>query len=762
MKRSGAQSRAAGRGASRAAPLVVLLLLPCCLHAPLLTGQCLVPVPYQRALLPWGEPLPEGLSWNALMADAVLQYYPWRHFAAQVIRQGEVPLWNPHQLCGMPFLANGQSAVLYPPNLLFWVLPIRYAFGLSALAHLAAAGLFTYGFARKGLGLGRSASCLSGVAYQLCGFLVAWTPMTAAMNTVAWIPGLLLATHWALERLTPARVALLAIATGATALAGHVQFLYYALLLTLAYGLTVIGSRLCERRPREALHGALALGGGLAIGLALSAAQLLPTLELAAVNHRPAERSREALAFALDWSMMGEFGPLVAGLFSMAPFGNPSRGTWVMYPQNYAEICGVVGVATVALAAVGIAVSRSRARWFLAAAAAVAALVALGTPIATLFYWLLPGFSRFAGLPRILCIWSLSMCLLAGIGLDSLGTARADLSRRRSATIAALVALGIAVAAVAWSARSVFETLPVARDIVMPDLLTFGLIAVIALAGILACLRSADRRILIAVVAGELLLTGYGYNPSAPASQVFDEPPSIASARSAVSGPGRVMTLTREWGFLGPEEAALTPNLATVYGLRDVQGYDSLMPRWAKHGAAVAGGPPSPAINGNMVLMGEPGLDALDPRGLAERGVALFIAGPSTAQALEQRGLGLPVGGDSRMVLVAPNVPPRPVPVHDGPNRMTIDPGPTDGPPLIRETYAPGWRIRDASGAIVPCTLDEHTGFTAIPVSHADSRLSASYEPSSFGVGGFASCAASAATVGCLVFGWVCQRRRPR
>ena len=39
---------------------------------------------------------------------------------------------------------------------------------------------------------------------------------------------------------------------------------------------------------------------------------------------------------------MGEFGPLMAGLFSMAPFGNPSRGTWVLFPQNYAEICGVV------------------------------------------------------------------------------------------------------------------------------------------------------------------------------------------------------------------------------------------------------------------------------------------------------------------------------------------------------------------------------------------------------------------------------------
>jgi hypothetical protein len=760
MKGSDGRELPETRGGSRWIAIGLLLFLPCVLLAPVLGGQCLVPAAYQRALLPWGEPLPEGLSWNALMADAVLQYYPWRHFAHTALREGEVPLWNPHQLCGMPFLANGQSAVLYPPNVLFWLLPVGYAFGVGAVLHLMAAGLFTYGFGRRALGLSRSGACLAGVAYQLSGFLVAWTPMTAAMNTMAWIPGLLLATYGVLEAPRAGRIALLGAAAGAAVLAGHLQFAYYGFLIALAYGLTAVAIRLRLRQAREALAGAGALLAGVGIGLAVSAAQLLPTMELASVNHRPAEKTGEALEFALRWSMMGEFGPLMAGLFSMAPFGNPSRGTWVLFPQNYAEICGVVGIATAALAAVGVAVSRSRDRWFLLAVALVAAFVALGTPVASLLYWALPGFSRFAGLPRILCLWSLAVALLAGMGLDALAVARGDPSARRVAGVTGAVACGVMALAVAWSARSVFTVLPVARDLVLPDLMTFGLILAVALVGILGCLRVADPRILIVVVAAELLLTGYGYNLAAPAERVFDEPPVIAAARGAVAGPGRVMTLTREWDFLGPDEAALPPNMATVFGLRDVQGYDSLMPRWAKHGAFVAGGPPSPAINGNMVLMGEPGLDGLDPHGLAERGVALFIAGRAMAAELERRGLCVPVGGVEATVFLAPNVAPKPVPTHDGPNRMTVEPCLSDGPALIRETYAPGWRVRDASGALVAYGLDKSTGFIRLPEERREERLTASYEPSSFGVGGFVSGVAASALSGCLAFAWMARRRR--
>jgi len=57
------------------------------------------------------------------MHGPIFEYYSWRHYARERIRAGEVPLWNPYELGGNVLLANSQSAVLYPPNLLLYVLP---------------------------------------------------------------------------------------------------------------------------------------------------------------------------------------------------------------------------------------------------------------------------------------------------------------------------------------------------------------------------------------------------------------------------------------------------------------------------------------------------------------------------------------------------------------------------------------------------------------------------------------------------------------
>ncbi|MDE2815372.1 MAG: hypothetical protein OXK81_01575, partial [Chloroflexota bacterium] len=64
--------------------------------------------------------------WKALLTDRVLAgydlstyFYPYRQYAAMALRQANLPLWNPYLFQGVPFLANQQTAVLYPPNLLY-------------------------------------------------------------------------------------------------------------------------------------------------------------------------------------------------------------------------------------------------------------------------------------------------------------------------------------------------------------------------------------------------------------------------------------------------------------------------------------------------------------------------------------------------------------------------------------------------------------------------------------------------------------------
>jgi len=99
------------------------------------------------------------------------QFYPWRLLLRRGFEGGELPLWNPHQYCGYPFVGNGQSALFYPPNWLLWLIPADYFMGLSLALHWFLAGLFTFLLART-LGLRPGAAALAGIVYQCSGFMI--------------------------------------------------------------------------------------------------------------------------------------------------------------------------------------------------------------------------------------------------------------------------------------------------------------------------------------------------------------------------------------------------------------------------------------------------------------------------------------------------------------------------------------------------------------------------------------------------------------
>jgi hypothetical protein len=108
------------------------------------------------------------LGWWPFTEDAVAQFAPWREYAKGALWQGILPLWNPHTFCGMPFMSNGQSAVFYPANIVYWLLPSRIALYFDALLHsfFLAAG---YYFLARALRQSRTASWFVAVAMSLSG-----------------------------------------------------------------------------------------------------------------------------------------------------------------------------------------------------------------------------------------------------------------------------------------------------------------------------------------------------------------------------------------------------------------------------------------------------------------------------------------------------------------------------------------------------------------------------------------------------------------
>src|ERR1700726_4558619 len=66
------------------------------------------------ALLLFVRPLIRGEVFT--FRDHSDYFQPPRYFTALELRQGRMPLWNPYNASGEPWLANPQTGVFYPPT----------------------------------------------------------------------------------------------------------------------------------------------------------------------------------------------------------------------------------------------------------------------------------------------------------------------------------------------------------------------------------------------------------------------------------------------------------------------------------------------------------------------------------------------------------------------------------------------------------------------------------------------------------------------
>jgi hypothetical protein len=384
--------------------------------------------------------LPGALFWRVLFDSATMPpgggdfaafIYPNFVFAARWLQQGVLPLWNPQVFASMPFQADVQSGLFYPPNLLAFLLarPFTYrTLELLAIAHYSLTGLLMWLYLRR-LGCSATAALAGAAAWQACGFLVAHVGHYNMLAVAAWLPGLLLALEAALlavqehafgRAARPVGVA--AIVYGLSALAGHTQMTLYLGLVTAVY----VPARLlisphassAAGMPRGKLlaRALAAVALVLVLGGGISAVQYLPALELARVSVRAAITFEEGRKFAL---------PAAALLLFLAPgfFGSAQTGTW--YISSLTESYAYAGIAVLVLASVGVLLPRPEARrlaLLFAAMAAGSLLLALGDETA-LYGWLwrgVPLFDRLRAAGRFLLLTHFALAALAALGLDGL------------------------------------------------------------------------------------------------------------------------------------------------------------------------------------------------------------------------------------------------------------------------------------------------------------------------------------------------------
>ncbi|MBI2118193.1 MAG: hypothetical protein HYT97_01035 [Elusimicrobia bacterium] len=125
------------------------------------------------------------------MRDLTYLFHPWRSLSAQMIQAGLVPLWNPYEMGGMPFLANCQSAILYPCSIVFWI--FHFVLGLKCFhfLHYTLASVGFFLFARK-CGFSKMVSFSGSVLFAYNGYSLTRHEFLSVLGSLIWLPWLLI------------------------------------------------------------------------------------------------------------------------------------------------------------------------------------------------------------------------------------------------------------------------------------------------------------------------------------------------------------------------------------------------------------------------------------------------------------------------------------------------------------------------------------------------------------------------------------------
>ena len=338
-------------------------------------------------------------------------FFPLKLYTADRIRAGEIPLWNPLSGAGEPWLANGQSGVFYPPNLLFLIRSPALAAGLFLLLHFAIGAWGARRFLKEE-NVTDTAALFGAAAFVACGFSASLSAYWNHFGAFVYLPAIAAIARGGLR----SRASLLGLALlfGLQAMAGSPEMTFASIVLSFALAAIPRDEVPEPAVPVSRAASLRRLAAAVALGLALAAWVLVPMAELGVRSDR-----RHPLAQATrDFGGAGW-----AAAASGAGF-SPQTGAG---PYLFSVYTGPLILAG-AVAAFGEAHRRRLAVTLLIFAALGVAFAMHGPP----GEWLrrLPPFDRVRCPAKWLAWPAFSLAVLSGLGVDSLRFAQAS-SRRR-------------------------------------------------------------------------------------------------------------------------------------------------------------------------------------------------------------------------------------------------------------------------------------------------------------------------------------------
>lgn len=364
------------------------------------------------------------------------QFVAFSAYQYDRMSQGQIPLWNPYNNGGLPFIGDTQAAVFYPPRLItiaiakLWGGWSYHALELEAIVHVLFYSLFMYAFIRR-LTNSVWGAFVSAIVAAYGGYTAGYPPLQLALLEAAiWLPlgALCIYESTMKQKIQWMWLVLAGFSLGLSWMAGHPQTSWFLTYFMVAW----LGYRIYEQhhQKRHIIFGTVLMG---IISLGITAITFIPAAQYLSMT------VRSGLGF--DAKLNG------------FPFQDIAQ---LIFPASVSAFSPLyVGIPALILIAIASIVKLNSSRFWLATAIFGLALSFGGnSALYHILYYVLPGLYFFRGQERVAFLIVNSLAILAGIGMATLQAGipekYSQIIRRITMTLSIVIGIVTSLIYIGW------------------------------------------------------------------------------------------------------------------------------------------------------------------------------------------------------------------------------------------------------------------------------------------------------------------------
>ncbi len=248
-------------------------------------GETLIDVNTLNNQLPWGYSAGQS-DYPYNRRDLTDTYVTRDYFVVSAYRDGEFPLWNPYTMAGHPIYADGVTRTLSPFLLFYKFFDVPLGYSLARLSELMLGAAFMYIFL-VAIGARANGALMGSLVFGFSAHSMLHLTGLGWWGGLLWLPLILLFVDRGIRRGSYTQAMLAGVFLAVQFFCGYLpNQIYYVGAVVLYYAFFAFVARRSGSGSRRVAHLLAMMAVTLAVGLALSATQWMPSLELLSYSNR--------------------------------------------------------------------------------------------------------------------------------------------------------------------------------------------------------------------------------------------------------------------------------------------------------------------------------------------------------------------------------------------------------------------------------------------------------------------------------------------